>query len=93
MKINEAMLCWNEKTKEVKLVKYPDLNFESRGYSSVGAQFSKFNKMSLEKKKLAILSESIWIIKNRGIPFDSVFSALMQIDELYECITKDPFTV
>jgi hypothetical protein len=87
------MLCWDEQTKDVKIVRWPDAIRASKGYSAVGANCNAFRKMPKAKRQLAMITEAMWLVQNSAIPIANMYAALMQIDECREALTKDPFYI
>lgn len=85
------MLCWDDKTGDVKVVMHPDTFRLSRGLSAVGACCLSFNKMTKAKKIQALLSEAIWLIGQGRVDAKKMHDALMQINEVRDVINGDPF--
>jgi hypothetical protein len=91
-RLAESMLCWDEQTKDVKIVKWPDTGDQSFHYSSVGACSAQYRKWPKEKQMISIISEAIWLMEKKDIPIERMFAALMQIEECNDALLKDPFS-
>jgi hypothetical protein len=92
--ISEAMLCWNEDTKAVGVMRHPADRVEwlRCGYrSDVGAKLPRFHRMTKDKKMLSLFTEGIDLIRRHNFDPESVFSALGQIKECHEAMRDDPF--
>lgn len=93
IKIERAMLCWNDMTKKVGVMAHPAVNFREQGYcSDVGAKSHEQWKSWPDDKKVSVLlAEGYDLILRRGLQPRDVFESLCQIEECAEILINDPF--
>jgi hypothetical protein len=86
--LKNAMLCWNEETKEIGvLAKGSPIDFK-RYNSAILTTYLKKTKTEL---MMDFVTEGIWLIRKHGFDPETVFTCLEQIPEIKQAFERDPF--
>ena len=84
--LDNVMLCWNERTKDIGLLEWPTKYQFGRDVpydSDYGAKFQNtWPKLNKDQKVLALITEGIWLIRKHGFSVESVFKCLEQLPEV-----------
>lgn len=94
MKIKNAVFCWDEEKGVAGVMEHPinGLAFKHHGYSMTeGAVSIAWKNWSTDRKCLAFVFLGIELIEDRGMSYDTIWTALKEIDEIKDWRTLDPF--
>ena len=92
MNINDICLCWNTTTRKIDVLPWPlGEAFRAGGFTDdFGASLAAYDKLKTHDKAVALLTEAMWLVANRGIPFLSAWDAIRKVDEVRKLLDVDP---
>jgi hypothetical protein len=89
MKIKEAMLIWNEDTKDVVVASKNEKRTDLDGYFfSTGACWTEWHDMTTEEQMIVFLVAALKHSTINNIPIGNFKKALLEIDEIVESFSE-----
>lgn len=86
----EAMICWKPASGRAIVVKHPDQEQVSHGYSmSVGACFMDWGSRTPDSRKLQLLIDAWHAVVFDGVSAEAMHEALCVIPEYVEMLADD----